>query len=214
MNWLTNTLASSLGKKLLMALTGFFLILFLTGHLIGNLQLLIPGETGKLQFNAYAEFMTSNPAIKLLSYLTYISIVAHVVYALILTNLNKRARGTTYVYSKVSAGTSWSSRNMGILGTLVLVFIIVHLKGFWFEMHWGGIPMDTNGNKDLHRVVVTAYTEGVYGIPGIVYVIFYVISMVMIAFHLFHGFSSAFQTLGFNHGKYMPLIRALGIGLC
>ena len=212
MSWFTNAMSSTLGRKIMMSLTGLFLILFLTGHLVGNLQLFMLGEEGQLQFNAYAKFMTTNPAVKILSYLTYISIVAHVIYSIVLTRHNKAARGSdSYAYEKASASSTWSSRNMGILGTIVLIFIVVHMKGFWAEMHWGGLPLDSAGNKDLHTLVVKSYTEGLDPIPGIAYALFYVVCMGFVAFHLSHGFSSAFQTLGLNHSKYSPLIKKIGM---
>ena len=118
---------SSLAKKYWMAATGLFLCLFLIGHLAGNLQLLIPGEEGRLQFNAYAQFMTSNIAVMILSYLTYISIIFHAIDGIVLSVQNKKARPLDYAYSRPSRNSLWTSRNMGILGTLILVFIIIHM---------------------------------------------------------------------------------------
>ena len=103
-------------KKYWMGATGLFLCLFLIGHLAGNLQLFLDGYAGKLQFNEYAVFMTTNPAVKLLSYLTYFSILFHAVDGLVITINNRKARPEGYAYSKPSANSLWSSRNMGILG--------------------------------------------------------------------------------------------------
>lgn len=186
-----------------MALTGLFLCLFLVGHLVGNLQLFIPGEAGRLQFNEYAKFMTTNPAVKLLSYVTYLSIILHVVYSILLTRYNQKARKINYAVNKGSQNSSLSSRNMGVLGVLVLVFIIIHLKGFWYEMHWGEIGKDSAGNRNLYDVVVRAFQEWWY-------VLLYVVSMAVVGFHLFHGFSSAFQTLGLGQQKYFPIIKKIG----
>jgi succinate dehydrogenase / fumarate reductase, cytochrome b subunit len=203
MKWFTNLFSSTLGKKLLMALTGLFLIIFLLVHLIGNLQLL--KEDGGEAFNVYAKFMTTNPVIKIASWINYIAIIAHVVWAIILTKKNRDARGPEgYAVSKNSS--TWNSRNMGILGTLVLIFLVIHLKSFWYEMHWGGIPTQNYGGepvKDLYAVVDKAYKE-------IAFVGLYVFSMAVLAFHLWHGFSSAFQTLGLNHLKYNPVIKFVG----
>lgn len=127
-------LKSSIGKKYWMALTGLFLCLFLAGHLAGNLQLLIPDNA--LNFNKYALFMTSNPAVKLLSYLTYISILFHAVDGILLAIQNKRARPIGYAKTNPSANSSFSSRNMAVLGTLVLVFIATHMINFWAKMHF------------------------------------------------------------------------------
>ena len=203
MNWFTSLLSSTLGRKLMMALTGLFLILFLVVHLIGNLQLL-KADDGHA-FNIYAAFMTSNPLIKTVSYLNYTFILVHIIWAILLTSRNRAARGSEgYAVSKNSS--PWTSRNMGILGTFILIFLVIHLKGFWAEMHWGKMPMATYEGeeyKDLYKVVDLAYSN-------IYYVGIYVFSMAVLAFHLWHGFASAFQTLGLNHLKYNPVIKFVG----
>ena len=203
MNWFTRLLSSTLGRKLLMALTGLFLILFLIVHLIGNLQLL-KSDAGQA-FNVYAKFMTSNPIIKTISYVNYTFILIHVIWAILLTRRNRAARGSEgYAVSKNSS--PWTSRNMGILGTLIFIFLIIHLRGFWAQMHWGGIPVkvyDGEEVKDLYAVVDLAYSSAWY-------VVLYVVSMGVLAFHLWHGFASSFQTLGLNHAKYNPVIKFVG----
>lgn len=204
MNWFTNFFSSTIGRKLVMALTGLFLILFLVVHLIGNLQLLHNDE-GRA-FNVYAGLMTTNPLIKIVSYVNYFFIILHVIWAIILSARNRAARGSMG-YSVSKNSSTWSSRNMGILGTLILIFLVIHLRGFWYEMHWGGIATrnyDGTEVKDLFSVVDFAYSQPAY-------VIVYVISMAVLAFHLYHGFGSAFQTLGLNHVKYNRLIRVVGV---
>ena len=203
MNWFTRLLSSTIGRKLLMALTGLFLILFLAVHLAGNL-LLLKNDNGEA-FNIYAKFMTSNPLILTISYVNYACILAHVIWALLLTVQNRKARGGEG-YAVIKNSSPWTSRNMGILGTFILIFLVIHLKGFWYEMHWGGIPTvnyDGEQVKDLYTVVQAAYSKAWY--VGI-----YVFSMLVLAFHLWHGFVSAFQTLGLNHAKYNPLIAFVG----
>jgi succinate dehydrogenase / fumarate reductase, cytochrome b subunit len=204
MNWFTNFFSSTIGRKLVMALTGLFLIIFLVVHLIGNLQLLHADE-GRA-FNIYAKFMTSNPVIKTVSIVNYLFIILHVVWAIILSVKNRAARGAKdYAVSKNPS--TWPSRNMGILGTLILIFLVIHLKSFWYEMHWGVVPVaDYDGEdvKNLYQIVNTMYAE-------LWYVILYVVSMAVLAFHLFHGFGSAFQTLGLNHVKYNGLIKFIGV---
>ena len=106
-------LKSSLAKKYWMALTGLFLCLFLSGHLAGNLQLLVPDNA--LNFNKYALFMTSNPAVKILSYLTYISILFHAIDGIMLAFQNKAARPIGYAKNNPSANSPWASRNMAVL---------------------------------------------------------------------------------------------------
>lgn len=192
-----------------MAITGLFLCLFLLGHLAGNLQLFIGGEEGQLQFNSYAKFMTTNPLVKILSYVTYISILFHAIDGIVLVAQNNKARPVKYAKSSPGANSMWSSRHMGILGVITLVFIVVHMQNFWYQMHWGDIGVDANGNKDLHSVTVTFFADKSM---GLVFTLLYVVAMIALAFHLSHGFQSAFQSLGLRHEKYTPMIKKLGMG--
>lgn len=252
-------LKSSLAKKYWMALTGLFLCLFLVGHLIGNLQLLSSSENAALHFNQYALFMTTNPAIKLLSYLTYISIIFHAIDGILLTVQNKKARPVSYVMNNPSKNTIWASRNMAVLGTVILVFIVTHMVTFWGKMHFdkamplqtmtisaGGMPQEfylttdggyvpkgqvdqgamviknrteffdaganvkvKEGYKDLYKITVAFFKDAKL---GLVYTILYALSMIVLGFHLYHGFGSAFQSLGANNPKYNGLIKNFGKG--
>ena len=193
-------------QKALVAFSGGFLILFLIGHLVGNLQLFIPGELGQKQFNAYALFMTTNPAVIALSYITYTSIILHSILTVYLVIRSKFARPIKYQVSSGNSNSSWASRNMAFLGTMLLIFIIIHLRSFWYEMHFGDIGIDKWGNKDLHTVTVSAF-------QNIFYTGFYILSMLMLAFHLSHGVGSAFQTLGLNTSKYKKSITFFGKGI-
>lgn len=204
MSWVTHFLTSSIGRKVVMSLTGIFLIIFLVVHLSGNLQLLIDDD-GK-QFNLYAQFMTSNPLIKLVSFGLYATILAHAILGVILWRQNRAARGVDYAV-KTRKNNSFASRNMAWLGIIIFVFLLIHLYQFWFQMKLGYLdPVDYDGEEvaNLYLPVQAAFTN-------LGFVIFYVFSMVIIALHLWHGFQSAFQTLGLNHKKFSPLIRGLGI---
>ena len=205
MSWLINFFTSSIGRKIIMSLTGIFLILFLTVHLIGNLQLLI--DDGGEQFNLYAKMMTSNPLIKMISYGNYFFILLHAAMGIVLWLQNKNAKGSRYAVQ--AKNTSMASRNMAWYGIVILVFIIIHMGQFWFKMHFGDLPAETygvvTGVKNLYIPVATAFSN-------IGFVIFYVLCMVIIGLHLSHGFQSAFQSLGLNHKKYTPIIKALGTG--
>ena len=207
MSWLTQFFTSSIGRKLLMSLTGIFLIIFLLVHLIGNLQLLA-GDQGD-SFNLYAEFMTSNPLIKTVSYGLYFFILLHAVQGLILWSKNRSARGGQGYAVKVTRAVNTNgpvARSMGWLGTIILVFILLHMYQFWLQMKMGAVDMATIDGKEvknLYTLVSTAFNDPIY-------VAIYVVSMIVIAFHLWHGFQSAFQTLGVNHPKYTPFIQGLG----
>ena len=262
-------LKSSIAKKYWMALTGLFLCTFLIGHLLGNLQLAFKaGEEGRQAFNEYAYFMAHNPMIKILSYLTYISILFHTVDGILLTIKNKKSRPVKYAKNNANANSSKSSRNMALLGTLILVFIVTHMANFWyrakisseiFPLHiikidvkdqmgqnqsidlyhtkTSPIPKTdeiiiknktelfdktanvkiAEGYKDLHSLVFSFFgqNKSEYGFPqnnnAIFYTSFYVLSMCILAFHLWHGFSSAFQTLGINHSSYNLIIKYTGM---
>jgi succinate dehydrogenase / fumarate reductase cytochrome b subunit len=187
-----------------MALTGLFLSLFLMVHLAGNLTLLDISTEGQLRFNAYSKFMTTFPVIKVVSYLLYFSILFHAFDGIWLAYQNRKARPQRYVKENRAANRTWASSNMALLGTIILVFIVIHMRSFWYEMHWGDIGLDSQGNKDLWTVTVAAFQSPLY--TG-----FYVVCMVALAFHLLHGFQSAFQSLGLNHRRYTPIIRAVGL---
>ncbi len=204
MKWFLDLFSSTLGRKLVMALTGLFLITFLLVHLIGNLQLL--HNDGGRAFNVYAEFMSTNPIIQTVSKANFAFILIHVIWSAILSRKNRIARGPEGYAVSSSKSSIWSSRNMGILGTIVLVFIVIHLKDFWAQMHYGGIAtVDYDGKvvRDIYTVVVEWFNVGWY-------VALYVFCMVGVGFHLWHGFISAFQTLGLNHMKYNPVINFVG----
>ncbi|MCM4155150.1 succinate dehydrogenase cytochrome b subunit [Gramella sp. AN32] len=207
-------LKSSLAKKYWMAFSGLFLCLFLVGHLFGNFQLLLPvGDAARDQFNEYALFMTSNPLIKVLSYLTYFSIIFHAIDGLMLTIRNRKARPQGYVNFKPSANTVWASRNMGVLGTVILAFIVVHLYMFWGQMKFGELKdnLYTTANDqevaDLYTLTIQTFQDPQM---GLIWAILYGIAMLAIAFHLSHGFASGFQSLGVNHPKYNGFIRKIG----
>ncbi|WP_250632877.1 succinate dehydrogenase cytochrome b subunit [Rhodoflexus caldus] len=206
MNWFTKTLTSTIGRKVVVALTGLFLCLFLVVHLLGNLQLL--ANDGGKSFNLYAKFMTTSPIIQTISIGNFAFILLHIIQSTILTIKNRQARPVQYAI--VENRSSWASRNMGFLGSFVLLFIVGHLAGFWWQMKFGQMPVtgiDGVQVKDLYLVVSEAFKR-----PEIV--AFYVLSMGFIGFHLSHGFQSAFQTLGLNHVKYTPLIQKLGLAFC
>jgi succinate dehydrogenase / fumarate reductase cytochrome b subunit len=259
-------LKSSIAKKYWMALTGLFLCLFLAGHLAGNLQLLVPNNA--LNFNQYALFMTTNPAVKLLSYLTYISILFHAIDGILLTIQNKKARPVGYAKTDGSS-SSFASRNMAVLGTIILVFIATHMVNFWAKMHFDKnmpimtktievqgqkqvfyvgtqtgqyFPVDQVAKesekaeqammpkqfviknrtelyynqvdvktadlyKDLYKITLDFFKDAKY---GLYFTIGYVLAMLALAFHLWHGFQSAFQSLGINSSKLTPVIQFFG----
>jgi succinate dehydrogenase / fumarate reductase cytochrome b subunit len=254
-------LNSSIVKKVWMALTGLFLCTFLIGHLAGNMQLILKtGEEGRRAFNEYAYFMGHNPFIKVLSYVTYFSIIFHAIQGFYLTYQNKKARPQRYAYSKPGANSALPSRYMAVLGTLILVFIVTHMANFWWKAKiTEDIPLHTytvsvpgpmgatqkqevyythnlqiipksdevvvknktelymasinvkvaEGYEDLHTVVMDFFSPKKNDM-ALAYMLLYVFSMGALAFHLWHGFASGFQSLGMNHKRYTPLIHSVG----
>lgn len=205
MKWLINFFTSSIGRKLIMSLTGLFLILFLVIHLLGNLQLLV--DDGGVSFNAYAYMMTHNPLIKVVAYGNYIFIVLHAVMGLILWAKNRAAKGSTYAV-KSNAKVTWASKNMALLGTLILAFIFIHMGDFWWKMKMDVVPYVTIEGMD-HQVK-DLYSKVSHTFDNPYMVAAYIVGLATLSFHLWHGFQSAFQTLGLNHPKYSPIIGGLG----
>ena len=151
--WLLHTLS----RKNLMALTGFFLCLFLVIHLFGNLQLLLPAKVARWQFNFYSKLLSENIFIELISYVLFATILAHAIYALLITIQNRRSNGQCYEYDRRGVISKWYSRKMGLLGTIILFFLIIHLRDFWYRLQFGHVPLDQDGQKDLYTLVVTVY---------------------------------------------------------
>ena len=204
MKWLLNFLTSSLGQKVIMSLTGLFLILFLLVHLIGNLQLL--ADDGGRSFNIYTEFMSHNPVIQTISKGNFFFILLHTVQGLLLAYTNKKAKGSSYAVS-ANNNTSWASRNMALLGTLILAFILMHLWHFYFNFKFGNDYQLVNVDG---QQIIDANEKVVYILTQPVWLISYLIGIAVLAFHLYHGFGSAFQTLGIRHKKYTPVINFVG----
>ncbi len=206
MSWLTKYLSSSLGQKVIMSLTGLFLMLFLVVHLAGNLQLL--NDDGGESFNTYAFFMTHNPLIKAISYTLYAFILLHAYQGIALWLGNRAARGKARYAVSHTRSTERAARNMAWFGIVIFIFLVLHLWQFWLQMKLGALPaveVDAYDHpvQNLYQPVMEAFANPLY-------VIFYVACMVVIAFHLWHGFWSSFQTLGLDHKRYTPLIKALG----
>lgn len=198
-------LSSSIGKKLIMGLTGLFLVAFLLVHCFINS--LIFFNDGGLTFNIGADFMAHNWLIRAGELVLFLGLILHVIQALRLTLANKKARPVGYDQINGAANSSWYSRSMGLLGTLLLIFLIIHLAHFWVKSRFTGLPgEDANGNENLYAVMQTTFTQ-------LWVVVLYCLSMISLAYHLLHGFQSAFQTLGLNHKKYTPLIKTIGVWL-
>lgn len=194
---------STLSRKIVMAVTGLFLCFFLLIHFLGNTQLFLEPQQAQQSFNAYSHFLSNNFLIKGVSYVLYLSIIGHAVYALVITSKNNKAQ-TRYTLDRRARASKWFSRNMGVLGTLVLIFLVVHFQNFWYQYKFGSIGLDPYGNKDLYGVVVA-------GFQNIWLVILYVLAMVALAYHLIHGIQSGVRTLGLFHPKFVRWLNVFAV---
>lgn len=194
---------NSLIKKIMMALTGLFLAFFLIIHLAGNLQLLLPEAEAHTQFNEYSHFLSGLLPIKLVSYVLYASILYHIIDALMLTIGNLRASGKGYQADNRREVSGWASRNMGLLGSLITLFLVIHFKDYWWVYKFGELPTDAQGNKDLYMIVMASFQQWWY-------VAIYTIAFLALGFHLWHGVSSAFRTMGLYNQRYIRWIKYLG----
>ena len=191
---------SSLGKKLVMGITGLFLISFLMVHCFLNSLIFINdgGET----FNLGAEFMAKNWVIRAMEIVLFGGLLWHIIQAAILTRQNKKARPVAYAASNPSANSKWYSRSMGLLGTILLIFLIIHLRHFWVVSRF--TDEITSGRETLFNEMKEVFSQ-------LWVVILYCLAMVSLGYHLLHGFKSAFQTLGWNHVKYNSMIENTGM---
>jgi len=197
-------LKSSIGKKLIMGLTGLFLISFLVVHCFLNSFIFF--NDGGLMFNTGAHFMATNWLIRAMELVLFVGLLLHIFQALVLTLENKKARPVGYAKTNGGANSTWYSRSMGLLGTLLLIFLIIHLAHFWVKSRFTGLPgEDANGHENLYAVMQITFSQ-------LWVVIVYSLAMISLAYHLAHGFQSAFQTLGLNHKKYTPFIKNFGLG--
>lgn len=202
---------SSVGKKLVMGFTGIFLILFLIVH--AGLNATIWANDGGLMFNKAGHFMGSNAVPRVLEIGLFIGIFLHIYQGYLLTIENRKKRSVGYAVN-YTKGSTWYSRSMAILGTLILLFLIAHIYHFWTPSRLGGIGdikalgiVNHNG-VELHNLY--AEMDAVFTNPYIV--ILYVLACGSLAYHLAHGFQSAFKTIGVHNRRYHALISSIGYG--
>ncbi len=192
MNWFFSLLGSSIGKKMLMAITGLGFCGFLAGHLAGNLTI----YGGKDAFNSYAEHLHAlGPLVTLAEWGLLIFAIIHVITGTTLFYSNLKARPTRYAVDKRAGGRTLGSATMPYTGVIVLGFVVFHLLNFHFV---------DKTNTTIFQIVASAFQNPIY-------VSIYLVAMVIVALHVSHGFWSAFQTIGANHPKYMPFIRTFSI---
>lgn len=197
---------SSIGKKLVMGLTGIFLIIFLVVHVSINITAVLPdeGET----FNKAAHFMATNIFIRIAEVGLFAGILLHIIQGLMLWSQNNAARPVKYAMNDASKNSKWYSRSMGLLGTLLLIFLILHVSDFWVKSRF--IGLDEVGVAGSSEPVGDLYVKMVNTFTPLWVPVLYAIAMASLAYHLLHGFQSAFQSLGINHKRYTPIIKGIG----
>ncbi len=209
---MSSTLGSSIGKKLLMSLSGLFLIMFLIIHLTVNSFLLIPD--GGDFFNAAAHFMATTPAIRAIEPLLALGFLIHILWGVKLTLENRKARGSAgYTSGNKTKRVSWASKNMFVLGITVGAFLVLHVAHFWVKMRLTGDPLlehTTVSIAGVNTEVENAYALVNHTFSYLWIVIVYVIGAVGLAIHLSHGFWSAFQTIGFSNEIWRKRLTFLG----
>lgn len=191
---------SSLGYKYIMALAGLFLMLFLCTHLLTNLLML----TGDSQsFDKAVGFLTTNPLVKIMEYGLFAGFIVHILLGVILWVRNNRARPVAY-HVPLKSETSAFSKFMFHTGVIIFVFLVIHLVNFFFvRLGLAPVPDYARDSHDFYSMAVVLFKNPWYSA-------IYLISFVFLGFHLKHAFQSAFQSLGVNHPKYTPAIKAIG----
>ena len=198
--WLIN---SSIGRKVVMSVTGVALVLFLTFHMSMNIVALFSGEA----YNMICEFLGANwyavVATMGLGALT----VAHIVYAFILTAQNRRARGNErYAVTNRHEKVEWASQNMLVLGIIIALGLVLHLYNFWYNMMFAELM---GVHMQFHPADGFAYIKETFSNP--VYVVLYIVWLVAIWFHLSHGFWSAMQSLGVSGKVWFNRWKVIGL---
>lgn len=205
---------SSVGKKLVMALTGISLILFLVVH--AGLNACIWANDNGEMFNKAAHFMGSTVVIRILEIGLFAFFILHIIQGYVLTAQNNKRKPVKYAVNYGNRGSKWYSRSMGLLGTLILLFLVLHIYHFWTPSRLGGIagihelePVTYMDGREIHNL----YAEMLKVFQdNIIVVIIYVLGCFSLAWHLMHGFQSAFKTMGVHNKRYISLLKATGTG--
>jgi len=194
---------TSVGKKIIMSLSGIFLMLFLLMHLSINLTMLIDPVNGEV-YNKAAHFMSTNPLIEVIEPILALGFFLHIVYSLIVQINNWRARGNSrYVEFDQNKSSSWASRNMIWLGIFIFGFLVLHIANFTIKIKFGNVPKTAEGIDDTFKLVVSLFEIWWYDV-------IYIISFVALGLHLHHAFWSAFQTIGLNNNKWLKRLQIIG----
>ena len=213
MKW-SEFFTSSIGKKFVMSLTGLFLISFLIVHasinacIFADLPIFDSNDNGEI-FNKAAHFMGATILIRILEYGLFIGLLLHIYQGYLLTVQNKAKRKVGYAVNLGNRGSKWYSRSMGLLGTIILLFLVVHLAHFWVKARFThSLPPITYNGKEMHDM----FSEMKIVFSNPLVVVIYVLGCISLAYHLAHGFQSAFRTIGVHNNRYNLMLTSLGYG--
>lgn len=196
MGWLADSLNSSIGKKFVMALTGICLILFLIVHLINNLSMYLGVET----YDTVVKSLDGiKPIIRVIEVVLALIFIFHIYNGVTLWLSNRKARPEKYAV-KATDNSALFSRTMIQTGSVIFIFLVIHLQTMWYSFNFG----EAHSNHNYYYFVADTFSRNLW------YSLFYIFAMIVLGFHLYHGFQSAFQTFGWNNKKYFPLIEKLG----
>jgi len=201
---MSSIFTSSIGKKLMMATAGVFLLLFLLVHLSINLLVILFEDP--MVFNRAAHFMGTNIVIKIMEIVLFSAILLHVIYALVLQVQNWIARPRRYIRANYSV-TSFFSKFMIHTAAIILVFWVVHFADFYLKANFGRAA-EVVVEGIVYHDFATEVTDKFKMLP---YVVFYIAAFIFLGFHLVHGFQSAFKTLGLDNRKITPVYQALAL---
>lgn len=203
---MSSFVSSSIGKKFFMSITGFFLMMFLMVHLSVNL-LLIFDDSGSL-FNHGAHFMATNPLIKIVEPVLALGFLLHILYAAYLTLQNQKARPVNYKKAELGNSSTWASRNMFVLGLLVLIFLVLHIMNFYWHLKVANtvpsVMVDGVEMENAYELVAGLFKT------SLVYDLIYITGAIVLGIHLTHGFWSAFQTMGWSGNIWRKRIEFTG----
>ena len=197
-----------------MGLTGLFLITFLIVHCSINSMIFF--NDGGQTFNHWGHFMGTNLIVRTMEIGLFVGLLLHIIQGLVLWAQNRRARPVKYSKYNQGGSSTWYSRSMGLLGTLLLLFLVLHLYHFWLPSRFGGMAnvqalenttLGDYANQEAHNL----YKEMLIVFENLWVVVIYVLGVASLCWHLLHGFQSAFQTFGINHKRYTPVIKVIGI---
>ena len=203
-------LCASIGRKFMMSITGLFLIMFIIVHLSINLMMIFD-DTGDM-YNIAAHFMATNPLIKIIEPILALGFIIHLTWSLIITLQNWKARPVKYTKTKQNINSDWVSRNMLILGSLIVVFLGIHLFNFWWKIKFAGDSLAETQVMQAGAMVTMknsyALVAGLFK-SSIPYCLVYILGGCLLGLHISHGFWSAFQTIGLNNDIWRKRLHCL-----